>query len=134
MTSPWLDADKVKAYSQKLWDQFVEGTFADEAAFETWITGVLSPAIEAHINSICDRDFNTEASVPAAIKDIANRAAANTLKYMIANKQEPLVRVENFKTPVEDPLVFTPELRDLLERWRIKPIIAKSSDYAVIEE
>jgi len=130
----WLNPTQVKTYAQKSYDQFLEGTFADEAAFETWITDVLSPAIEAHINSICDRDFNAEASVPAAIKDIANRAAANTLKYMIANKQEPLVRVEDFKVLIPEQATFTPELRDLLERWRTKAIIVKSSDYAVIEE
>ena len=133
---PWVTASEVKLYAQVKYSDFVEGSFTDEAAFDTFITGTVVPAVESHIEAYCDRDFDTDypSGIPAAIKDVARRAAANILQYMIANKQGPLVRVEEFKVAIPEQEILTPGLRRLLDRWKYRQPHVKSTEYEVIDE
>ena len=132
----WCTAAYVKSYAQLKYSDFLEGTFANDTAFETFITGTLLPAVEGHIEAYCSRDFDADypSGVPAAVKDICARAAANVLQYMIANKQGPLVRVEDFKLAIPEQEILTPALKKLLESWRYRPSHVKSTDYTVIDE
>jgi len=132
----WVTALEVRQYAQVLYSDFQEGTFANETAFDTFITGTVIPAVESHIEAYCDRDFDVDfpSGIPAAIKDVARRAAANILQYMIMNKMGPLIRVEDFKLAIPEQEILTPGLRKLLDRWKYRQPHVKSTDYGVIEE
>jgi len=118
------------------YSDFVEGSFTNEAAFDTFITGTVVPAVESHIEAYCDRDFDADfpSGIPAAIKDVARRAAANILQYMIMNKMGPLIRVEDFKLAIPEQEILTPGLRKLLDRWKYRQPHVKSTEYGAIEE
>jgi len=132
---PWVTYDEVKLYAQVKYSDFEE-SFADEAAFNTFITDTVIPAVESHIEAYCDRDFDADfpSGIPEAIKDVARRAAANILQYMIMNKMGPLIRVEDFKLAIPEQEILTPGLRKLLDRWKHRPSVVKSTDYGVIDE
>ena len=68
--------------------------FANEAAFDTFLTDTLIPRAQAHINAFCKRDFDVDypTAIPDAIKDVAARAAANMIQYLVMNKMGPLIR------------------------------------------
>jgi len=133
---PWITASDVKLYAQVKYSDFLEGSFADEDAFNTFIADILIPAVESHIEAYCDRDFDTDfpSGIPEAIKDVARRAAANILQYMIANKQGPLVRVEDFKLSIPEQEILTPGLRKILDRWKYRQSHVKSTEYEVIDD
>jgi len=132
---PWVSASEVKLYAQVKYSDF-EGSFADEAAFDTFITGTVIPAVESHIEAYCDRDFDMDfpSGIPAAVKDIARRAAANILQYMVMNKMGPLIREDQFKLAIPEQEILTPGLRKLLDRWKYRQPHVKSTDYEVIDE
>jgi len=62
--------------------------FANETAFDTFLTSTLIPRAQAHINAHCNRDFDGDYpdGIPEAIKDVAARAAANMVQYLVMNK------------------------------------------------
>jgi len=132
----WITASDVKLYAQVKYSDFLEGSFADEDAFNTFITDVLIPAVESHIEAYCDRDFDADfpSGIPEAIKDVARRAAANILQYMIMNKMGPLIRVADFKLAIPEQEILTPGLRKLLDRWKYRQPHVKSTEYGVIDE
>jgi len=133
---PWIIAEEVRQYAQVNYDDFREGVFANESALDTFITNTVIPAVESHIEAYCDRDFDTDfpSGIPEAIKDVARRAAANILQYMIMNKMGPLIRVEDFKLAIPEQEILTPGLRRLLDRWKYRGSHVKSTDYGVIDE
>jgi len=133
---PWITASDVKLYAQVKYSDFLEGAFADEAAFDTFITGKVIPAVESHIEAYCDRDFDTDfpSGIPEAIKDIARRAGANILQYMVMNKMGPLIRTGDFKLEIPEQEILTPGLRKLLDRWKYRQPHVKSTEYEVIDE
>ena len=133
---PWVTASEVRLYAQVKYSDFVEGSFTDDDAFDTFITGTVIPAVESHIEAYCDRDFDVDfpSGIPEAIKDVARRAAANILQYMIMNKMGPLVRVEDFKLAIPEQEILTPGLRKLLDRWKYRGSHVKSTEYGAIEE
>jgi len=137
---PWVTASEVKLYAQVAYTNFLEGSSADEAAFDTFITDTVIPAVESHIEAYCDRDFDTDypSGIPAAIKDVARRAAANILQYMIMNKMGPLIRTSGpageIKLAIPEQEILTPGLRKLLDRWKYRQPHVKSTDYEAIDE
>jgi len=136
----WLDSTEItnarKLYAQVTYEDFMQGAFADDAAIESFIDEYLLPSVESHIEAYCDRDFDAEypSAIPGAIKDVASRAIANMLQYMVMNKMGPLVRTGDFKLEIPEQEILTPGLRALLSPWVKRTPIVKSSDYAVIDE
>jgi len=107
----YTTATIVKQYAQVAYADFLEGTFANDAAFVTFITDTVIPAAQSYIDYYCDQTWTT---APADVADVCARVAANILQYMIMNKQGPLVRVDQFKVVIPECEVLTPGLRMLL--------------------
>jgi len=120
----WTTASEVRKYALVKWDSLNYVTsppapFGDEAAFEAFLTGTLIPRAQSHINAFCKRDFDTDyaTGIPEAIKDVAARATANMIQYLVMNKMGPLIRTGDYTLSIPDQSVLTKELRGLLAPW-----------------
>jgi hypothetical protein len=118
----WTTATEVREYAQVKLDSInydKNKPFADDAAFETFIDSVLIPRAQAHINAHCERDFDTDypTGIPDAIKDVAARATANMIQYLVMNKMGPLIRTGDYQISIPTQAVLPKELQDLLARW-----------------
>ena len=103
MTTAWTKHSEVKIYAATKWNALnvsggtggvgVQAPFLNEAAFDNFIDTTLIPRAQSHINRFCKRDFDVDfpGAVPPAIQDVAARAAANMIQYMVSNKMGPLV-------------------------------------------
>lgn len=131
----WITADDVKDYSKVTFDML---GYANDDAFVTFLTDKIIPRVQGHINAFCRRDFDVDypAAIPAAVKDIAARAAANTLQYIIMNKMGPLIREKDIKLAIPEQEILTPGLKALLieGNWVKRKAITKASSYKEIEE
>jgi hypothetical protein len=95
----------------------------------------LIPRVQAHINSFCKRDFDTDypTGVPEAIKDVAARASANMIQYLVMNKMGPLIRTGDYQITIPAQAVLTKELRDLLAPWVKRGGHVKATDWKTKE-
>jgi hypothetical protein len=109
--------------------------FANETAFDTFLTGTLIPRAQAHINAFCKRDFDTDypSGIPEAIKDVAARATANMIQYLIMNKMGPLIRTGDYQITIPTQAVLTKELKDLLASWVRRAGHVKATPYKTKE-
>jgi hypothetical protein len=112
----------VRKYALVKYDSlnYTTGTpFANETAFDTFLTNTLIPRAQAHINAHCKRDFDVDYpdGIPEAIKDVAARAAANMVQYLVMNKMGPLIRTGDYTLSIPEQSVLTKELRALLAVW-----------------
>jgi hypothetical protein len=130
----------VKQYALVKWDTLNYLTnpptpFANESAFDAFLTDTLIPRAQAHINAYCKRDFDADYpdGIPDAIKDIAARAAANMIQYLVMNKMGPLIQTGDFKIKVPTQAVLTDELRALLASWVKRTPHVISSPYKTRE-
>jgi hypothetical protein len=120
---PWTTAAEVKKYALVKWDSLDYSTspaapFANEAAFDSFLTDILIPRAQAHINRHCRRDFDADylSGVPEDIKDICARVAANMIQYMVMNKMGPLIRAGDYQLSIPRQAVLTDEIKaDLAE-------------------
>ncbi len=118
----WTTSTEVKQYTLVKWDSlnYTAGVpFANEAAFNTFLDGTLIPRAQGHINKHCKRDFDVDfpGAVPDAVKDIAARATANMVQYMVMNKMGPLIHETQFQISIPIQAVLTAELIQLLAAW-----------------
>jgi hypothetical protein len=120
----WVDSATVKKYALVKWsslnyDEKTSAPFANEAAFDTFLTSTLIPRAQGHINAFCKRDFDTDYpdGVPGAIADVAARAAANMIQYLVMNRMGPLIQTGDFKVKIPTQAVLTDELKALLAPW-----------------
>jgi hypothetical protein len=118
----WTTAAEARKYSQVKLDSInyeKNKPFADDAAFESYIAETLVPRAQGHINAFCKRDFDADYpnGVPEAVKDIAARATANMIQYLVMNRMGPLIRTGDYQISIPDQSVLTRELRDLLGPW-----------------
>jgi hypothetical protein len=127
MTTAWTTATEVRRYALVKWDSLNYTSapptpFADDASFNIFLTSLLIPRAQGHINAHCRRDFDVDypGGVPEAIADIAARATANMIQYMVMNKMGPLIRTGDFQLSIPDQSVLTKELRELLAPWMKK--------------
>ena len=139
MTS-WTTATEVRKYALVKWDSLNYVTsppapFANETAFDTFLTDTLIPRAQGHINAFCKRDFDTAypTGIPDAVKDVAARATANMIQYLVMNKMGPLIRVDDYKISIPDQAVLTKELRELLLPWRKRTPRVISTPYQTDE-
>jgi len=136
----WTTASEVRKYTLVKWDSLNYVTnpptpFANETAFDTFLTDTLIPRAQAHINVHCKRDFDTDypTGIPEAIKDIAARAAANMIQYLVMNKMGPLIRTGDYQITIPTQAVLTKELKDLLTSWVRRAGHVKSTPYKTKE-
>jgi hypothetical protein len=138
--TPWTTATEVRKYALVKWDSLNYVTsppapFANETAFDTFLTDTLIPRAQGHINAFCKRDFDTAypTGIPDAVKDVAARATANMIQYLVMNKMGPLIRVDDYKISIPDQAVLTKELRELLLPWRKRTPRVISTPYQTDE-
>lgn len=124
MATAWTTSTEVKRYALVKWDGLNYTTsppapFADEAAFNNFLTSTLIPRAQDHINAFCKRDFDADYpdGVPEAVKDVAARATANMIQYLVMNKMGPLIRVGDYRISIPEQAVLTKELKELLAPW-----------------
>lgn len=136
----WTTATEVRKYALVKWDSLNYVTsppapFANETAFDTFLTDTLIPRAQGHINAFCKRDFDTTypTGIPDAVKDVAARATANMIQYLVMNKMGPLIRVDDYKISIPDQAVLTKELRELLLPWRKRTPRVISTPYQTDE-
>jgi hypothetical protein len=134
----WTSASEVREYALVKWDSlnYASGTpFANEAAFDTFLTDTLIPRAQGHINAHCKRDFDVDypSGIPDAIKDVAARAAANMIQYMVMNKMGPLIRTGDYQLSIPTQAVLTKELRELLAPWVKRAGHVKGTDWKTKE-
>jgi hypothetical protein len=136
----WTTATEVRKYALVKWDSLNYVTsppapFANETAFDTFLTDTLIPRAQGHINAFCKRDFDTAypTGIPDAVKDVAARATANMIQYLVMNKMGPLIRVDDYKISIPDQAVLTKELRELLLPWRKRTPRVISTPYQTDE-
>jgi hypothetical protein len=118
----WATCQDVRRYALVKWDSLNYATntpFASENDFDQFLSGTLIPRAQAHINAFCRRDFDLDYpdGIPEAVKDVAARAAANMVQYLVMNKMGPLIRTGDYQISIPDQSVLTKELRDLLAPW-----------------
>lgn len=85
------------------------------------------PALDAFIESVLDevtelvdrrmrKSYLTEATVPAGLDGIVNDAASDSLRVMVATRQTPVVRIDDFAIRAVQTQVFS---RDIIERLKV---------------
>ena len=134
----WITASEVRKYALVKYDSlnYTTGTpFASETAFDTFLANTLIPRAQAHINAHCKRDFDIDYpnEIPDGIKDIAARAAANMVQYLVMNKMGPLIRTGDYQISIPDQSVLTKELRELLAPWVRRAGHVKATSYKTRE-
>lgn len=138
MGTAWTNSSEVRKYALVKWDSlnYASGTpFATETAFDTFLIGTLIPRAQGHINAFCKRDFDTDypSGIPDAIKDIAARATANMIQYLVMNKMGPLIRTGDYQITIPQQAVLTKELKDLLAAWVKRAGHVKATDWKTKE-
>jgi len=120
----WTTAFEVRKYALARWDSLNYVTsppapFSNESEFDAFLAATLIPRAQAHINAHCRRDFDIDypGGIPEAIKDVAARASANMIQYLVMNKMGPLIRTGDYTISIPDQSVLTRELRALLASW-----------------
>jgi len=136
----WTTASEVRKYALVKWDSFnyavnPPAPFANETAFDTFLTSTLIPRARGHINAFCKRDFDTDYpdGIPEAIKDIAARATANMVQYLVMNKMGPLIRTGDYQISIPEQAVLTRDLKDLLASWVRRAGHVKATQYKTKE-
>ena len=134
----WTTATEVRKYAQVKLESinYDKNTpFANDTAFETFITDTLIPRAQGHINAFCKRDFDVDypTGIPEAIEDVAARATANMIQYLVMNKMGPLVRTGDYQISIPNQSVLTKELRDLLASWVKRGGHVKATDWKTRE-
>jgi hypothetical protein len=97
----------------------------DDAALTSAIEDLLGEATDLmnrHIRRATD--WNDEADIPTGLHGIANDIVSSTLREMVATRQTPVVRVDDFAVRTLSTRVFTP---DMLKRLRLYGARAVSS-------
>jgi len=140
----WLTASEITGarlrYAGVDHTDFKEGAFSSDAELDAWIGQTLLPAVEGHIEGKCERDFDVDypSGIPPEVKDIASRAIANMLQYMVMNKMGPLIRTSGpsgeIKLAIPEQEILTPGLLKLLAPFKRREPHVKSTDYGAIEE
>ena len=132
----WTTASEVRKYALVKWDSLNYVTtpptpFATETAFDTFLTDVLIPRAQNHINASCKRDFDVDypTGIPDAIKDVVARATANMIQYLVMNKMGPLIRTGDYQLSIPQQAVLTKELNDLLASWVRRAGHVKATPY-----
>jgi hypothetical protein len=120
--SPWTNHSEVEIYAATKWDALNVSPgvpFANQAAFDSFIDATLIPRAQSHVNRFCKRDFDVDfpGAIPPAIQDVAARATANMVQYMVANKMGPLVHETMFQISIPIQAVISKDLQDLLTPW-----------------
>jgi hypothetical protein len=120
--SAWTNSGEVKKYATTKWDALNTASgvpFANEAALNTFLDVTLIPRAQSHINKFCKRDFDVDypGAIPPAIQDVAARATANMIQYMIMNKMGPLIHETMFQIALPNQAVLPKDLQDLLTPW-----------------
>lgn len=139
MTSAWTSHTEVEIYAATKWDALNTSgpnvtpavPFANKTAFDSFIDSTLVPRAQSHINRFCKRDFDVDypGAVPPAIQDVAARACANMIQYMVANKMGPLVHEAVFQISIPIQAVLSKDLQDLLTPWIKRYPYTKASLY-----
>lgn len=134
----WATCQDVRRYALIKWDSLNYATntpFASENDFDQFLSGTLIPRAQAHINAFCRRDFDLDylSGVPEAVKDVAARATANMVQYLVMNKMGPLIQTGDFKLKIPTQAVLTDELKALLMPWVKRTPRATSTPYKTRE-
>ena len=92
--TPWTNHTEVEMYAATKWDALNVSAgvpFSSQAAFDSFIDATLIPRAQSHINRFCKRDFDVDfpGAIPPAIQDVAARAAANMIQYMVRTRWAP---------------------------------------------
>ena len=127
----YTTVDDVWHYAQQGWRPFQESTFGSEATLRAYITSTIIPRVEAHINAYCQTSWTS--TVPDAIQDVAARAGANFLLYMLRNKMGPLFQTSSpgggvtLAIPIQE--ILTPDLKAMLDPFKRSTPVVKSTSY-----
>jgi hypothetical protein len=124
----WISADEVKQYALVKYDSLNYATsvpFGSEYEFNVFIDELLIPRAQGHINTYCRRNLDTEygpTGMPEPLRDIAARATANMIQYLVMNKMGPLIKVSDYRISIPVQEVLTKELLALLQPWTLDQI------------
>ena len=136
----WTSASEVRKYALVKWDSLnyvasPPAPFATESAFDAFLTDTLIPRAQGHINAFCKRDFDVDypTGIPTAIKDVAARATANMIQYLVMNKMGPLIRTGDYQITIPNQAVLTRELKELLASWVRRAGHVKAAPYKTQE-
>lgn len=122
MATAWTNNGEVEKYASTKWDALntaPNSPFTKQKDFDDFIDNTLIPRVQSHINRFCKRDFDVDfpGAIPPAIQDVAARAAANMIQYMVSNKMGPLVHETMFQISIPVQAVLPKDLQDLLTPW-----------------
>lgn len=91
---------------------------AAAADLTTFLNGLL-----LEVTDIMDREMRisylTAATIPAGLSGIAADAAADSLRTMVATRQTPVVRIDDFAVRVIQTRVLSPDLKERLKLYSV---------------
>lgn len=102
--------------------------FADEAEMEAWVEANVIEAVEGAIHSFCRTSW-TAATVPPAVKMLANMAGANFLQWMRTNAMGPLIKSDDWRLQVPQIPILTEDMKALLGPYVALKPYRKASGY-----
>lgn len=100
---------------------------ADDDALNTFLVSLLEELSDL-LNRRMGRDYLAEldagdiAEIPAGLHGIAADVAADSLRTMVATRQTPVVRIDDFVVSTLRARVFTPDVRDRLRLYGTRGI------------
>lgn len=94
----------------------------DDATLETFLEGILteiSDLINRRIgrNYLSELDAGTITAIPPGLTGIAADVAADSIRTMVATRQTPVVRIDDFAVSVLRSRVFSADVRDRLRLY-----------------
>lgn len=78
------------------------------------------------ITKYCNTDFNNKQKVPPAVKNVCLRLTSNMVAFAQARKDTPVIKINDWTTSIVGSGIFTQDLKDDLEPFRIERKSRKS--------
>jgi hypothetical protein len=90
----------------------------DDPALVTFIEELLDEVTDL-LDRRMRRSFLEEASVPAGLDGIASDVAAEALREMVATRQTPVVRIDDFAVRTLTSRIFSPDIEKRLRLYSL---------------
>ena len=88
----------------------------DDAALTAFLEGLLLEATDL-MDRRMRKSFLAEVSIPAGLNGIANDVCADSVKDMVATRQTPVVRIDDFAVRTIAARIFTPDVEKRLRLY-----------------
>lgn len=89
---------------------------ADDAALTAFLEETLTEVTDL-MDRVMRKSYLAEVSIPAGLAGIANDACADALGTMVATRQTPVVRIDDFAVRTIRSNVLTPDIRERLKLY-----------------